>query len=140
MVEINWLAVLFATVASMVVGSIWYAPPVFGAIWMRLAKIKKEDMEKAGWRPILISILTSAIMAFVLAHFTYLAYNFYGQDYSFFTSAVITAFWAWLGFIGLRFLTHDAYEGRPTGLTILNSAHELVTILAMAAVIGFMGV
>ena len=140
MVEINWLAVALATVLSMIVGSIWYAPPVFGAIWMRLANLKKEDMERVGWKPIPVSILTSAIMAFVLAHFTYMASSFYENDYNFLTAAVVTAFWAWLGFIGLRFLTHDAYEGRPTSLTILNSAHELVTILAMAAVIGFMGV
>lgn len=140
MVEINWLAVVFATIASMVVGSVWYTPQVFGGMWMKLAKLNRKDIEKAGWTPIVISILTSAVLAFVLAHFTFLAYQFYQADYSFMATALITALWAWLGFVGLRFLTHDSFEGRPFKLTALNSAHELVTLVAMALVIGSMGV
>ena len=140
MVEINWLAVLFATIASMIVGSLWYAPPLLGTIWMKLAKLDPKNMEKAGWTPILISIAASVVMAFVLAHFTFLAYKFYEADYSFLSTALITAFWAWLGFNGLRFFTHDSFEGRPYALTALNAAHELVTLLVMALVIGLMGV
>lgn len=140
MVEVNWLAVLFATIASMVVGSVWYMPKVFGGTWMKLAKLDQKDMEKAGWSPIAISIVTSAVLAFVLAHFIFLAHQFYQANYSFMASALLTAFWAWLGFVGLRFLTHDVFEGRPTKLTILNSAHELVTLMVMALIIGLMGV
>ncbi len=140
MVEINWLAVLLATLASMVVGSVWYVPKVFGSIWMKLAKLTPKDMETGGWTPIAVSIATSAVTAFVLAHFTYLAYEFYATEYSFLATALITSFWAWLGFVGLRFLTHDSFEGRPLALTVLNALHELVTLLAMATVIGLMGV
>lgn len=140
MVEVNWLAVLLATLASMVVGSLWYAPPLLGKIWMRLADIDEKKMEKAGLKPIVISIATSAVLAFVLAYFTYLAYEFYKADYSFLVTALMTAAWAWLGFVGLRLLTHDSYEGRPFTLTLLNSAHELVTMLAMALAIGLVGV
>ena len=140
MVEINWLAVALATLASMVVGSVWYTPKVFGGVWMKLAKLSPKDLEKGGWTPIVVSIVTSAVLAFVLAHFTYLAYEFYKADYGFLATALITAFWAWLGFVGLRFLTHDAFEGRPFKLTALNAAHELVTLMMMAVVIGLMGV
>lgn len=140
MVEINLVAVLLATIASMVVGSVWYAPPVLGKTWMKLAKLNQKDMESAGWRPIVVSIVTCAVMAYVLAHFTYLAYNFYQLDYSFLSTALFTALWVWIGFIGLRFLTHDSFESRPYKLTTLNAAHELVTLLAMALVIGYMGI
>jgi shikimate 5-dehydrogenase len=40
------------------------------------------------------------------------------------------------GFIAARFITHDAFDRRPRGLTILNIAHELVTVLVMALIIG----
>ncbi len=33
-------------------------------------------------------------------------------------------------------ITHDAFDQRPAGLTTLNIAHELVTILIMAVIIG----
>jgi len=37
--EINYWAVLLATASSMVVGSIWYAPKVFGTRWSKLANV-----------------------------------------------------------------------------------------------------
>ena len=40
------------------------------------------------------------------------------------------------GFTAARFITHDAFEGRPTSLTVLNIAHELVTLVVMAIIIG----
>lgn len=138
-VEINYVAVLLATLSSMVVGSIWYAPPVFGNMWMRLANLKQRDLEKNGFKPILISIVASLVMAYVLAHFTFLAHQFYLSEYSFFATSLITATWAWLGFTAARFITHDAFEGRRKKLTLLNITHELVTFLAMGLIIGLLG-
>ena len=40
------------------------------------------------------------------------------------------------GFTASRFITHDAFEGRPAALTVMNIAHELVTVLVMAVIIG----
>ena len=40
--EINIWAVLLATLSSMVVGSVWYTPKVFGNYWMRVAKVTPE--------------------------------------------------------------------------------------------------
>ena len=42
----------------------------------------------------------------------------------------------WAGFTAARFITHDAFEGRPSALTTLNIAHELVTVVIMAIIIG----
>jgi hypothetical protein len=33
--DLNWLAVIVATVAYFALGAIWYAPAVFGNLWMR---------------------------------------------------------------------------------------------------------
>lgn len=138
--QINWLAVLLATLASMVVGSVWYAPPVFGRVWMRLIGKSQRDMQRNGWLPVIYAVIASAMTAFVLAHFTYLADNYYFGSYSYLSTALITAFWVWLGFAAMRFWTHDSFEGRPLKLTLLNAAHELTTFMAMGLVIGLMGV
>ncbi|HSX02405.1 MAG TPA: hypothetical protein VLI05_03785 [Candidatus Saccharimonadia bacterium] len=42
--------------------------------------------------------------------------------------------------MAVRFITHDAFEGRPVKLTILNLSNELVTIMLMGLIIGLMGV
>jgi hypothetical protein len=54
--------------------------------------------------------------------------------------ALTTAFWMWLGFIAARIITHDAFEQRPTELTVMNVVHEFVTLMAMGLVIGLMAV
>lgn len=138
-VEVNWLAVVLAMVASMVIGSVWYAPQVFGKTWMKLAKINFDPAKrKEAWKPILATLVVSLITAYVLAHVAYLSNRFFGN--SFLQDSLSTAFWMWLGFTAARFITHDAFEGRPIKLTVLNIAHELVTFLAMGLVIGLMGV
>jgi hypothetical protein len=137
-VEINYLAVVLAMLSSMVVGSVWYARPVLGNVWIKLAKV---DMKKQGppvWVPIVVTAIVSLITAYVLAHVAFLSNKFFGH--SFLQDALTTAFWVWLGFTAARFITHDAFEGRPWKLTLLNCAHELVTIMLMGLIIGLLGV
>jgi hypothetical protein len=67
-----------------------------------------------------------------------LSNQYFGHSYL--QDAVNTAFWLWLGFTAARFVTHDAFEGRPVKLTVLNAAHEFVTIMVMGLIIGLMGV
>lgn len=139
-VTINWIAVLVATLATMVVGSVWYAPGVFGNAWMKLAGLNKKQLEKNGFKPILVAIVAGFVTSFVLAHFSYLAYIFYAQDYSFLAASLTTAFWAWLGFTAVRIVTHDSFEGRRKKLSLLTVSHELVTFMAIGLIIGLFGV
>ncbi|MGP3533420.1 DUF1761 domain-containing protein [Microbacterium sp. RD1] len=132
--EINYWAVLLATASSMVVGSIWYTPRVFGNRWMRLAKVDPTGSAANAVGPILVTVLVSFVTAWVLAGATAIAWHFY--DGGFFWNAIITAVVLWAGFTAARFITHDAFEGRPSSLTVLNIAHELVTVLVMAVLIG----
>lgn len=137
-VEVNYVAILLAVISSMIVGSIWYALPVFGTRWMKLARVDQKEASKNGWRPIVIAIVTSAATAFVLAHVAYLSNYYFGN--SFLQDSLTTAFWLWLGLTAARFVAHDAFECRPLKLTIINVAHEFVTVMVMGAIIGAFGI
>ncbi|GAB2449604.1 hypothetical protein HD599_002070 [Conyzicola lurida] len=132
--EINYIAVVLATLSSMVVGSIWYTPKVFGTYWMKAANITHTGEAKDAVRPIVITVLVSFVTAWVLAGSAYISWDFYGG--SFFVNSLVTAIILWAGFTAARFITHDAFDGRPTGLTVLNVAHEFVTIVIMSIIIG----
>ena len=132
--EINYWAVLLAMLSSMVVGSIWYTPKVFGERWMRLAKVTPPGQASAAVVPILVTLVVSFITAWVLAGASTIAWHFYGGGYL--MASLVTGLLLWAGFTAARFITHDAFEGRPAGLTLLNCAHELVTIVVMAIIIG----
>lgn len=135
-VDINPLAVLLAMASSMVVGSIWYAKAVFGNEWAKLVGLTDKKMEQGAGKAIGITIVVSLVTAYVLAHMAFLSNQFFGN--SFFQDSVTTAFWLWLGVTAARFITHDAFEQRPAKLTLMNVAHEFVTLILMGVVIGLL--
>lgn len=137
-VQVNYWAVLAATASAMVVGSIWYAPSVFGKTWMKLAKIDTKKDKGSVAKPISITVIVCLITAYVLAHVTYLSNQFFHD--SFFQDALATAFWLWLGFTAARIITHDAFESRPMKLTAITLSNEFVTIMLMGLIIGLIGV
>jgi len=132
--EINYIAVILATLSSMIVGSIWYAPKVFGNYWMKQAGVTPSGNPKDAIRPIIVTVIVSFVTAWVLAGATFISFEFYGG--SFLVNALVTAIVLWGGFTAARFITHDAFDGRTRGLTVLNCTHELVTIVVMALIIG----
>lgn len=139
-VDVNYLAVFLAAISSMVIGSVWYLPKVFGNYWMKLANVKMDKhmttTQMVGMYG--LTFLASLVMAYVLAHVTFLSNKFFGG--SFLLTALSTAFWVWFGFIAFRFKVHDMFEGRPVNLTRITILNELVTIMVMALIIGLMGV
>jgi len=131
---INYLAVVLATLSSMVVGTIWYTPKVFGNYWMTQAGVTPSGNAKDAIRPIVVTLIVSFVTAWVLAGAVWISFQFYGG--SFLVNALLTAAILWAGFTAARFVTHDQFDRRTTGLTVLNVAHELVTLLVMALIIG----
>jgi hypothetical protein len=137
-VDINALAVLLAAVSSMVVGSVWYMPNVFGNAWMKMTKSKMgkgASPSKMAWMYGSVFV-ASLLTAYILAHVAFLSQRFFGN--SFMSAALQTGFWLWLGFTAARLYVHDTFEERRKKLTVLNASHELVTIMVMALIIGLM--
>lgn len=141
-VDVNWLAIALAALSSMVVGSIWYTPALFGNAWMKMTGLKPEQMRgessaAMAWKYGSVFV-ASLVTAYILAHVTFLANKWFGNSYL--KDALCTAFWLWLGLTATRFYVHDTFEGRRKKLTIINTMHELVTLLVMALIIGMMKV
>ena len=135
-VEVNYLAVFLAAVSSMVVGSIWYAPKVFGNTWMKLAGLTEGQLKKGGMMPMVWAFVLSLLTAYVLAHVTFLSNHFF--QHSFLHDALSTAFWVWLGFVVTRIMVHNLFELRPAKLNMLALGNEFITIMLMGLVIGFL--
>jgi len=140
-IDINFLGVFLAAVSSMVVGSLWYMPGAFGKTWMKLTGVKMDEMRgkgKAGamaWTYGTVFV-ASLVTAYILAAVTFLTQRF-TQD-SFMQDALTMALWLWLGFTATRMYVHDTFEMRRKKLTVLNATHELVTVLVMALILGWL--
>lgn len=138
-VQINWLAVLIAGLSSMVVGGIWYAKPVFGTVWSKLAKVDLdgEKAKKAAPKAMATAVVMSLLLAFVLAHVSALSRSYFGV--SPLEAGISTAFWLWLGVSVTTVVVHDVFEQRPVKLTLLTIGNQLVTIMLMGLIIGLFG-
>ena len=129
--NINYIELLVAGVASMVVGYAWYGP-LFGKAWMKesgvtQAKIdagKKEMPKTYG-----MMFVGSVITAYVLSVFIGLVG---ATDYM---SAATVAFWAWLGFVATVMLGNVLFEGRSWNYLGINAGYNLVNMVVMSAVL-----
>lgn len=71
----NILAVLVASLSTLLVGFVWYHPKVFGTIWMRETgmteeKAQKSNMLKIFGLTIFLSILLSLCLTYLVIHQT----------------------------------------------------------------------
>ncbi|MEK7672379.1 MAG: DUF1761 domain-containing protein [Patescibacteria group bacterium] len=133
-VPINYWAILVAAVAAMMIGMFWYGP-LFGKPWIKLMGFTQKQMEEGSKKCMYWSMLgnfvSNLVIAYVLAHFIYMTNDGYQVQ-----GALLTAFWGWLGFIATFSLGAVFWEGRPVKLYFINVLCVLVTLLAMAAIIG----
>lgn len=65
--EMNYLAIIAAALATTVTGSIWYNPKVFGTIWMRESGMTEEKAKSTNIaKTVGIAILFGLMIAFFL--------------------------------------------------------------------------
>lgn len=126
-VDINWLAVLAAVVVNMVVGSVWYSKVGFGTEWSKLTGRKLEDMQGTksayAW-----TTLGAVIQSVILAHFVAYAAHFY-PSYSDISVGLMTAGWAWLGFVAITQGVNTLFGGTRKKLWAINTFYFLVVLL-----------
>lgn len=130
--EINLWGVLLAALVGMVVGGLWYSPILFGDKWVALmgwSKEEQEKMKKKAGPSYVLGFLVQFVTAYVLAH----VLNAF--DVITISSAIQTAFWAWLGFVATTQIGSVLWEGKSTKLWILNTAYSFISLCVMAMVL-----
>ena len=127
--DLNLWVRLAAAVVKVVLGAVWYSPPLFATAWRRLAKVSEEEM-KAGLRKgVLVDFVGGFVMAFVLAHAIRYA-NAQGAG-----QGMAVGFFNWLGFVATVNLSGIVFERRPFNLFLVNSGFLLVSLLVMGAML-----
>jgi ABC-type multidrug transport system permease subunit len=136
MIEINYLALVLAVVASMAAGFIYYSPYVLGKPWMKLMGWNK-DIKMSGaemGRLYGTSALLAVITAFVLYHVMTMSIAYFGYDPL--MTGLTTAFWMWLGFVMPVQATDVLFSKKPFKLFAINTGYQLVSLLVMGVVFG----
>lgn len=131
MISVDFVAVLAASVATFMVGWLWYSA-LFGKQWKELMGYTDEVMRTMKMTPaksMAGGFVTTVILVFVLA-------NLMAMTGATSTGAALTlAFWIWVGFVATIASNSIWYENRPTKLYLINASHYLVALLVAASVL-----
>jgi Protein of unknown function (DUF1761) len=130
--QTHLLSVFLAIIVTYVIGFIWHGP-LFGKEWMRLNKItppKKSEMKMSMMYPGL-----TANLVLVIAESAVLGRALQILSLSSIFDALIIATIIWLPFTALTLLNINSWAGKPLKVTILDAAHAIVSLWAVAAVL-----
>lgn len=128
--QINYMAVLAAAVAQMLLGGLWYSPLLFAKPWAKLLGLKESDLKKDGMGlKYGLTFVFAFIMAYVLAHFLQLA------GASTVAEGLTVAFWSWLGFSLATFAPGYIFLGKPWKLLAIDNGFHFVGILIASVIL-----
>jgi hypothetical protein len=133
--SLNWLAILFAAVASMILGFLWYSPLLFAKAWTREMgydpndKTKMDEMRKSAGPAYAGSTVASLLSAFTLA---LILHGMRAESLHF---GVMASFHIWLGFVATVQFTGALFAKQSMKLFAINAGYQLVCYLVMGAIL-----
>ncbi len=126
---VNYLAVVVAGVAHMLVGLAWYSKRLFGDSWVALTHASLEPAVR--WMP--FAAVGHLTIAFVLA----VLIRFAGGPTL--LAGVAVALLAWIGFVVTLELGELVWEKIPFRLFLIRGGEHLVALSAAGAILGVWG-
>jgi hypothetical protein len=128
--ELNWLAVIVATVVYFALGAVWYAPPLFGNAWMKAAGIVIPE----GQRPSPAIYFTPLVAYFVAVITTAMLAEATGSES--FAAGIVLGLVVGVGYAVVGTAVEATFGNRPqNGVWFLITASYNLIGLVISAVI-----
>ena len=122
--HVNWLAVVIAAVANIVIGYVWYMPQVFGRRWQAASG---QTMAQVAAPMYVVLLITSLVAAYVVGLFA-------GG-----VGVVNGAVWGFVLWLLLASAMAGAvlFEGRSWMYWGINAGYWLLALLVMGGIVGY---
>jgi hypothetical protein len=127
--DVNWLAVVLATVVAFMLGGLWYSKALFGNAWMQEVGLTEDAVNNAnmaktfGGTIVLQIIAATALSAFLGTESTW-------------QSGLETGLWVGLFWIATAYGVTYLFEQRSMRLFLINAGYYVVLYGMMGAIIG----
>jgi hypothetical protein len=140
MVQVNYLAIVIATVANFFFGFLWYTP-LFGKVWAKELGIVVTGKPPAGAlaKGMIMNVIGNFLMAYVFAH-NNAAWSFVpGMDQASAGSTIMmSAIFTWLGFFVPTDLSTVAWENKSWKFFAINTFYHLGSLIIAAIILTLM--
>ncbi len=133
--DVNWLAVVLAMIASMALGAAWYMG--LSKQWLAATgKTTEEIMAGSGGQA--TPFVWGAAMQLVMAYFLALLTPMILGEVSI-ANAVSVGVHIWLGFLITSMILNHRYQGSRWSLAVIDGGYLLGVMIVQGMVIGVMG-
>lgn len=138
--HVNLISVLTATVVAWLFGAVYYT--TLGKRWIAaqgktLEACKAEQAAKSGIAkvaPFVLSFVAELVMGVVI--YGILTHSGLWT----LRAGIITGAFCWFGFVLTTIVVNNAYSGRKSMLTVIDSAHWLGVLVIIGGIVGAWGV
>ncbi len=131
-IQINYLAVGVAALATIFIGALWYSPLLFHKLWVKAhgySEEKVEQMRKTAGRAFLVSLFCYVVMAFVLA----VLVSYAGA--STVLQGAFLGLLVWIGFLATLGLTAHMFSEKRWSAYLIDAGYQLVYAVVMGVIL-----
>jgi hypothetical protein len=129
---VNWIAIIVATIAAMVIGFIWYSNMGFGKSWQALSGHIMGQGQAVG--PLYALTALAALVECIA-----LSWFISSTGYKTGAGGAIIGLYAGLGFIATAFFSQVLFAGRPPRLYAIDAGYQVFQAVVLGAIIGYIG-
>ena len=128
----NWLAIIIAVIANMVIGALWYGTWAFGKSWVKLSGHTMGEGMSMG--PLYgMTALAALVQAITMAWFVSQTGASSGA------AGAIIGLYVGLGFVATAMFAEVLFAGRHPRLYAITAGYSVVAAIVQGAIIGFLG-
>lgn len=131
--DINWVALIVSVIAASMIGAVWFSRSVLGNAWLDALGKTPEEMAVGGGSataPFVVSILGTAVMAFVLAN------GLRAMGVAGLGGGALGGLIAGLGYVAASGAANTAFDQTGWKLWAISSGHHVVVLTVIGAILG----
>lgn len=126
--DLNWLAIVVATVAAYAFGAIWYGA-LFGKRWQELAGVSPDDPGQNSTAVAMGGGLVVTLVGVIALALLLVPYDGVWPG-------IAAGLVVGIGIAAATVVLNGLYESRKPGLLLLNSAHQAAVYVIAGAILG----
>lgn len=130
----NWLAIIIAAVANMVIGFLWYGTWAFGKSWMTLSGRTMGEGFPAGPGPLYaLTAVAAVVQAITMSWFV----SQTGANSG--AAGAIVGLYVGMGIVAAAMFAEVLFAGRHPRLFAITAGYSILALVVQGAIIGFLG-
>ena len=130
----NWLAIIIAALANMIIGFLWYGTWAFGKSWMTLSGRTMGEGFPAGPGPLYAMTAVAAVVQAIT-----MAWLIGQTGANSGAAGAIVGLYVGMGLVAAAMFAEVLFAGRHPRLFAITAGYSVLALVVQGMIIGFLG-